>query len=93
MAARSSSRTRTTPGVRLPTPLRDLFRRSIRLIGSFSCCRKRPDDFTLALGLLHSHSAQVTHLVSEAGQLADLPAVLDDGVICSVRQVLAVPTP
>lgn len=80
------------PGVRLPTPLRDLFRRSIRLIGSFSYCRKRPDDFTLALSLLRSHAAQVTHLVSEAGELPDLPAVLDGGVTRSVRQAIAVRT-
>jgi threonine dehydrogenase-like Zn-dependent dehydrogenase len=80
------------PGVRLPTPLRDLFRRSIRLIGSFSYCRKRPDDFTLALGLLHNHAVQVRHLVSEAGELPDLPAALNSAAMRSVRQVLAVRT-
>lgn len=80
------------PGVHLPVPLRDLFRRSIRLIGSFSYCRRRPDDFTLALDLLRSHAAQVAHLVSEAGELAELPAVLGGQLTRSVRQVLAVHT-
>ncbi len=80
------------PGVHLPTPLRDLFRRSIRLIGSFSHCRQRPSDFTLALDLLHSHAAQVAHLVAEADELADLPAVLGRSLTRSVRQVLAVRT-
>lgn len=78
------------PGVQLPTPLRDLFRRSIRLIGSFSHCRRRPHDFTLALGLLRSHTAQIAHLVAEADELADLPAVLNRSVTRSVRQVLTV---
>jgi threonine dehydrogenase-like Zn-dependent dehydrogenase len=78
------------PGVHLPTPLRDLFRRSIRLIGSFSHCRQRPSDFALALDVLNSHRAQVAHLVAEAGHLADLPAVLGRNSRRSVRQVLAV---
>lgn len=78
------------PSVHLPTPLRDLFRRSIRLIGSFSHCRQRPSDFTLALDLLHSHAAQVAHLVAEAAELADLPAILGRSSTRSVRQVLAI---
>ncbi len=80
------------PGVHLPTPRRDLFRRSIRLIGSFSHCRRRPDDFTLALDLLRSHAAQATHLVVTAGKLAELPAVIDGQWTRSVRQVLTVRT-
>jgi threonine dehydrogenase-like Zn-dependent dehydrogenase len=76
------------PGVRLPVPLRDLFRRSIRLIGSFSHCRKGPGDFALALRLLRSYSAQVANLVSEAGELADLRAVLHAGGSRAARQVL-----
>lgn len=80
------------PGVRLPTPLRDLFRRSIRLIGSFSYCRRRLDDFTLALELLRRNSAQVAHLVATTGELADLPTVLDGQWTRSVRQVLAIRT-
>lgn len=76
------------PGVRLPTPLRDLFRRSVRLIGSFSYCRKQSDDFALALSLLRTYSVQVKRLVCESGTLADLSAVLDRGTMRSVRQVL-----
>jgi threonine dehydrogenase-like Zn-dependent dehydrogenase len=38
------------PGVTLSTPLRDIFRRSIRLVGSFSYCRRgEPNDFRAAL--------------------------------------------
>ncbi|MGH8901361.1 MAG: zinc-dependent alcohol dehydrogenase [Egibacteraceae bacterium] len=80
------------PGVHLSTPLRDLFRRSIRLIGSFSYCRRRPNDFTLALDLLRSHAAQVTHLVATAGELGELLTVLDGQWTRSVRQVLTVRT-
>ncbi|MGH3832625.1 MAG: zinc-dependent alcohol dehydrogenase [Pseudonocardiaceae bacterium] len=78
------------PGVCLPTPLRDFFRRSIRLIGSFSYCRRQSDDFTLALDLLRSNATQVTHLVAEAGELTELPTVLGGWSTRSVRQVLAV---
>jgi threonine dehydrogenase-like Zn-dependent dehydrogenase len=81
------------PGVHLPTPLRDLFRRSIRLIGSFSYCRRQPDDFSLALDLLRSHAAQVAYLVAEAGELAELPAVLNGRLTNSGRQVLTICTP
>jgi D-altritol 5-dehydrogenase len=78
------------PGVRLPASLRGLFHRSIRLIGSFSYCRREPDDFTLALDLLRSHPAEVTHLVAEAGEFADLSAVLSGRAMRSVRQILAI---
>jgi D-altritol 5-dehydrogenase len=80
------------PGVHLATPLRDLFRRSIRLIGSFSYCRRRPDDFTLALDLLRNHAAQVSHLVDAAGELTDLPTVLGGQGTRSGRQILCVRT-
>ncbi|WIV60779.1 zinc-dependent alcohol dehydrogenase [Amycolatopsis nalaikhensis] len=78
------------PGVHLPTPLRDLFRRSIRLIGSFSYCRRRSDDFALALDMLRSHAAQVAHLVASVGELADLPTVLGGQWTRSIRHVLTV---
>ncbi|MGI9004077.1 MAG: zinc-dependent alcohol dehydrogenase [Pseudonocardia sp.] len=78
------------PGVHLPTPLRDLFRRSIHLIGAFSHCRRqRPDDFTLALTFLRDHATAITKLIADAGQLADLPTVISDWPTPSVRQVLA----
>lgn len=78
------------PGIHLSIPLRDLFRRSIRLSGSYSYCRNQSNDFTLALRLLHGQSAVVRHLVSIVGELADLPTVLHGGTMRSVRQVLAV---
>jgi threonine dehydrogenase-like Zn-dependent dehydrogenase len=79
------------PGVRLGTPLRDLLRRSIRLVGSFSYCRRPPGDFALALDLLRDHSAQVAQMVTET-QFADLPAVLRYRSHRQVRDVLAVIT-
>ena len=78
------------PGVKLPAPLRDLFRRSIRLIGSFSHCRRHPSDFALALDLLSRHATQVAQLAAYAGDLADLPAMLSDRAARSVRPVLTV---
>ncbi len=81
------------PGVCLPTPLRDVFRRSISLIGSFSFCRRqRPGDFTLALDLLRDHAHQMATLVADAGQLAELPGVLGGRPTRTIRQVLTVPT-
>jgi threonine dehydrogenase-like Zn-dependent dehydrogenase len=78
------------PEVKLPAPLRDLFRRSIRLIGSFSHCRRYPGDFALALDLLSRHASQVAKLSAHAGNLEDLPAVLSDRVSRSVRPVLTI---
>lgn len=80
------------PDVRLPVPLRDLFRRSIRLIGSFSFCRRQRDDFVLALDLLSGYAAHVSHLVCEAGELFNLRAVLDESPMRMVRQVLTART-
>lgn len=77
------------PDVHLQIPLRDLFRRSIRLIGSFSYCRHaRPDDFRVALALLQGHPQQVAHLVTIAGGLTDLPAILADRSQRSARRIL-----
>lgn len=81
------------PGVHCPAPLRDIFRRSIRLIGSFSHCRRGLGDFTLALDLLCRHAARVANFVATAGELAELPTVLGGGRARSVRQVLAVRIP
>jgi threonine dehydrogenase-like Zn-dependent dehydrogenase len=80
------------PHVHLPTTLRDLFRRSICLIGSFSHCRRSPDDFTLALDLLRSHRLQVANLAAEAGRIEGLPTVLKESSTHSVRQVLTTQT-
>lgn len=76
------------PDVRLPMPLRDLFRRSIRLIGSFSYCRRAPGDFVLALDLLRHHAPTVAHLAAEAGDLSELLSVLADPTPQAGRQVL-----
>lgn len=78
------------PAVKLPAPLRDLFRRSIRMIGSFSHCRRHPADFALALDLLSRQATQAAHLSAHSGDLADLPAVISERVTRSVRPVLTV---
>lgn len=65
------------PNIITSTPLRDIFRRSVQLIGSFSHCRRRPStDFTIALTLLRQHHAQVQQMVTGAGSLVDLRTVL-----------------
>ncbi|MGH3623601.1 MAG: zinc-dependent alcohol dehydrogenase [Sciscionella sp.] len=78
------------PAVHLPTSLRELFRRSVRLIGSFSYCSRNPGDFALALDLLHDHATVVAHLVAETGDLTELPSVLAHRSTRAVRQVLTV---
>lgn len=78
------------PGVRYAASLRDLFRRSIRVIGSFSHCRQQPGDFVLALDLLGRHATQTAQLIAPAGELGDLPTVLSNHRARSVRAVLLV---
>lgn len=78
------------PGVCLPTPLRDVFRRSIRLIGSFSYCRRSQDDFAEALTFLQQHSGPVHHLVTCAEHLLDLGQAVRRQPVPSARKVLAV---
>jgi threonine dehydrogenase-like Zn-dependent dehydrogenase len=77
------------PDVRLQTPIRNIFRRSIRLIGSFSYCRDH-HDFAEALTFLQQHPTHVHHLVVETGHLSDLPAVLTRRSVPSIRQALTV---
>jgi D-altritol 5-dehydrogenase len=78
------------PGVSMPTTLRDLFRRSIRLIGSFSHCRREQDDFALALDLLRANHRQVAHLVSHSDSLAALSTTLGDRSPRAIRHVLSI---
>lgn len=78
------------PDVYLPTPLRNLFRRSIRLIGSFSHCRRKPGDFNLGLDLLSQHPDSVAHLVTTIGGLSDLGALLAGRTIHTGRHALIV---
>lgn len=78
------------PNVVLPLPLRDIFRRSIRLIGSFSYCRRSLGDFEMGLKLLDQCSDAVGLLVTQVGGLADLGAVLERPRPRAGRQVLTV---
>jgi threonine dehydrogenase-like Zn-dependent dehydrogenase len=65
------------PGLTLPTPMRDVFRRSIRLVGSFSYCRRQNNsDFKTALDFLRAYSDRARHLVAAVGGLADLPTAV-----------------
>lgn len=65
------------PGVRLGTPLRDIFRRSVRLVGSFSFCRRDGDDFGLALAALASSRAVFGPLLVDVGGLEALGSAVD----------------
>lgn len=65
------------PGVRLGTPLRDVFRRSVRLVGSFSFCRRGGNDFGLALASLASTRAVFGPLLVGVGGLEALESAVD----------------
>lgn len=65
------------PGVRLGTPLRDIFRRSVRLVGSFSFCRRGGNDFGLALAALASSRAVFGPLLVGIGGLEALESTVD----------------
>lgn len=78
------------PQVQLRTPLRDIFRRSVQLIGSFSYCRRLPEpDFSAALTLLANHPEQVRHLVIEAGHLPELRRLLQERRRGGVRHAIS----
>lgn len=65
------------PGVRLARDLRDVFRRSITITGSFSFCRRvEHDDFADALSLLTARPSWATALTRARYPLRNLPAVL-----------------
>ncbi|MFJ2752817.1 zinc-binding dehydrogenase [Streptomyces sp. NPDC087297] len=65
------------PGVALSTPLRDLFRRSITVRGSFSYCRAGGrDDFRDALALLEHGGAWADLLTRDRYLLPELPQAL-----------------
>lgn len=65
------------PGVRLGRDLRDIFRRSVSVTGSFSFCRRdRSGDFAEALRILAQHPAWADPLVSAQFPLHELPAAL-----------------
>jgi threonine dehydrogenase-like Zn-dependent dehydrogenase len=81
------------PGVCLPVPLRDVFRRSIRLVGSFSYCRRGGDDFAEGLRLLARRGTAVQHLVARAGNLPELVQVSYRQPARSTRSVLTVQIP
>jgi threonine dehydrogenase-like Zn-dependent dehydrogenase len=79
------------PAVTLGTPLRDVFSRSVHLIGSFSYCRRQPvDDFDEALGLVRRCASQVRYLVGEPTSLLDLSPVLACSSRASIRRIMAV---
>ncbi len=79
------------PDVVFPVPLRDLFRRSIRLIGSFSHCRRQPGDFHLGLALLDQFTDSIAPLIAEAGHLTDLRSLLNREDAPGARRTLTAP--
>lgn len=61
------------PGVRLDLDLRGIFRRSIRIVGSYSFCRGEGlDDFAEAIEVLRSNPAWVGAVTSHQVPMADL---------------------
>ncbi|MFD6455679.1 hypothetical protein ACFWF3_33345 [Nocardia sp. NPDC060220] len=78
------------PAVGLPIPLRDIFRRSIRLVGSFSYCRRGDDDFEVALRLLRSHAATVERYATRVAGIEGLQTAINDDAIRLIRRVLAI---
>lgn len=67
------------PGVELDgVSLRDIFGRSLELIGVFSYCKKRKaGDFEEALQFVSSHQEQLKYLLLPPEELGQLNAVLD----------------
>ncbi|MFE9244945.1 zinc-binding dehydrogenase [Nocardiopsis sp. NPDC006938] len=64
------------PGVRLGRDLRDVFRRSLTITGSFSFCRRVGHDFADALHLLAARPAWAAILTHDRYPLHELPEVL-----------------
>ncbi|MPZ81982.1 MAG: alcohol dehydrogenase catalytic domain-containing protein [Actinophytocola sp.] len=78
------------PDVALPVPLRGLFRRSVRLVGTFSFCRReRPGDLELALELLRSRRKAFSTIIRMVGGLVDLGREIDSAEK-HIRQVVSV---
>lgn len=78
------------PGVRLGLDLRDVFRRSIRLTGSYSFCR-RGDDFRSAVAVLARRPGWATELTAyrrPLDQLADVVRTMTDPGTRPVKAVL-----
>ena len=66
------------PGVRLSRDLREPIRRGLRIVGSFTFCRRNGDDFTNALAFLASNNNWAKSFVGHRYALADLPRALTD---------------
>ncbi|MGV1768048.1 alcohol dehydrogenase catalytic domain-containing protein [Rhizobium rhizogenes] len=77
------------PSVQLDYPLRDIFRRSIHLVGSFSYGNAgKPTEFQVALDFLTRNAGIAKALVQEVGGLSDLRDVIDRRQAGPQRQVL-----
>ncbi|MGY2060818.1 2-dehydropantoate 2-reductase N-terminal domain-containing protein, partial [Nocardia gipuzkoensis] len=78
------------PAVQLLTPLRDVFRRSVRIVGSFSYCRRgQRSDFELAQQLLHTQRAEIEGAVETYTGLGALLDALGAKPNRTSRKVLA----
>lgn len=65
------------PGVRLDLDLRDIFRRSIRIVGSYSFCRGEGlDDFAEAVRVLRSNPAWAGAVTGRQVPMSDLVQVV-----------------
>ncbi|MEU3017322.1 alcohol dehydrogenase catalytic domain-containing protein [Nocardiopsis sp. NPDC007018] len=81
------------PGVRLGRDLREVFRRSLTITGSFSFCRRDGHDFAEALHLLAARPEWAAALTRDRYPLHELPEVLERMRTCdSDRPLKAVLT-
>jgi threonine dehydrogenase-like Zn-dependent dehydrogenase len=65
------------PGVRLSRDLRELMRRSLTVVGSFTFCRRHGrDDFAEGLGFLARNAGWAKPFIDNRYALADLPRAL-----------------
>lgn len=78
------------PGITMTTALRDIFRRSLRIIGSFSFCRRDGSDFAIGLDVLRRTSAAI-ELIDATAPMEDLAQLIDqDSPSAPIRHVLAI---
>lgn len=77
------------PGVRFPVLPRDIFRRSLRLVGSFSFCRRDGNDFTIGLDVLRC-ATEAADLLKVTQSLNGLTELLAADRSTTPRHVLAI---
>ncbi|MER7604722.1 alcohol dehydrogenase catalytic domain-containing protein [Nocardioides sp. NPDC127503] len=78
------------PGITMTTALRDIFRRSLRIIGSFSFCQREGSDFAIGLDVLR-RTPEAIELIDTTSPLEHLAQLIDpDSPSAPIRHVLAI---